>query len=88
MIDRFITLESGAFNTRHQINQINAKRATLTRNSMTCLIVPSFDFAKPPNCPNQDVGRWLTFRCHYDPRDQAIRNHPDVVLKAAAGWHL
>jgi hypothetical protein len=49
MIDRFMTFESGAFNAHHQINQINAKRATLTRNSMTCLIVQSFGFAKPPN---------------------------------------
>jgi hypothetical protein len=49
MIDRFMTFESGAFNAHPQINQINHKRATLTRNSMTCLIVPSFGFAKPPN---------------------------------------
>jgi hypothetical protein len=41
MIDRFITFEIGAFNARDQKNQIIAKRATLTRNSMTCLIVPS-----------------------------------------------
>jgi hypothetical protein len=44
-----MTLESGAFNAHHKITQINAKRAALTRNSMTYLTVPSFDFAKPPN---------------------------------------
>jgi hypothetical protein len=49
MIDRFMTLESGAFNAHQQINQINAKRAALTRNSMTGLKVRSFDFAKPSN---------------------------------------
>jgi hypothetical protein len=49
MRDRFITFESCAFNTHHQINQINAKRVTLARNSTTRLIVPSFGFAKPPN---------------------------------------
>jgi hypothetical protein len=49
MIHRFIAFESDTFCANQKIKQINAKRATLTRNSMTCLIVPSFGFAQPPN---------------------------------------
>jgi hypothetical protein len=49
MIDRFMTCESGASDPHQKTNKINAKRAALTRNSMTGLIAPSFDLAKPPN---------------------------------------
>jgi hypothetical protein len=45
MMNKFMINESCAFNAHHQTSQINAKRATLTRNSMTFLIVKSFVFA-------------------------------------------
>jgi hypothetical protein len=48
-MDRFITVESDAIDAHQKMKQINAKKATLTRNSLTCLIVISFGFAKPPN---------------------------------------
>jgi hypothetical protein len=56
MIERFMTFKSGAFNTHHQRNQIDAKRTILKRNSLTCLIVPSFGFAQPPNGPRLTCG--------------------------------
>ena len=42
------------------LNQINAKRATLARNSMTYLTVPSFGFAKPPN-PSFVTKNWYHY---------------------------
>ena len=42
MMDRLTVLDRDVFNAHYQIHQTNTKRTTLTRNSTTCLMVPSF----------------------------------------------
>jgi hypothetical protein len=69
MIDRFTAFESDTICASQKMKQIAAKRATLTRNSMTCLIGPSFGIALPfgrnailaPHIDNGviTVERWL-----------------------------